>query len=287
MFVVTGQIDTQSVDNVIFALQALGANRLPATAMAVMQATQLAQQRWIDNSTGAFKRSTGDYLQGILDGLEYPYDDDVYKGAVVNASRHAKWIEEGTSAWDMKKMLFTSAQVRISAKGKRYLIIPFRHGTPSAGSQEGGRGINRATLSTMPQSVYKMVRAMAPSRQLTGMKVPNPAAGGRAAIRYTYHWGGKLKASDLAAAGVDQTNRRPHWKSSPYTGMVRFPRESSTGQHTYLTFRVMHEDSKGWLHPGTPPKWLAKKTATEIEAAVVRLIEIGFDTDMRNFLGQA
>lgn len=287
MFIVTGQIDTQRVDDVIFALQALGGNRLPATAMAVMQSAQIAQQRWIDNTVGAFKRSTGDYLQGIMDGLEYPYEGDIYTAAVINASLHAKWIEEGTPAHDMKRMLFTSAQVRISAKGKRYLIIPFRHGTPSAGSHEGGRGTNRATLQTMPKSIYAMVKTMAPSRQLTGMKVPNPAAGNRNAIRYTYHWGGKLKASDLAAAGVDQTNRRPHWKSSPYTGMVRFPRDSSTGQHTYMTFRVMHEDSTGWLHPGTPPKWLARKTANEIEPAVVRLIEIGFDTDMRNFMGQA
>jgi len=287
MFTVTGQVDTQRVDDVIFALQSLGANRLPATAMAVMQATQLAQQRWIDNTTGAFRRSTGDYLQGIMDGLLYPYEDDIYTGAVINAAPHAKWIEDGTPAHDMKKMLFTSAQVRISAKGKRYLIIPFRHGTPSAGSHEGGRGTNRATLQTMPPAIYAMMRSKAPSRQLTGMKVPNPAAGYRNAIRYTYHWGGKLKASDLAAAGLDQTNRRPHWKSSPYAGMVRFPRDSSTGQHTYMTFRVMHEDSTGWLHPGTPPKNLARKTAIEIEPAVVRLIEIGFDTDMRNFMGQA
>lgn len=286
MFEVTAQVDAKGIDDVIFALQAIGANRLPATAQAVLQSTQLAQQRWIDNAEGAFKYPTGDYLAGIHDGLEYPYENDVYRGAVINTVPHAKWIEHGTPAHDMKKMLFTSAKVRISAKGKRYLIIPFRHGTPSAGSHEGGHGTSRATLRTMPQSIYHMARKLPASRQLTGRKVPNPAAGGRDAIRYTYHWGGKLTPGDMAAVGVGTLNKRPHWKSSPYAGMVRFPAHENTGQHTYRTFRVMHEDSKGWLHPGTPPKNLAQKTATEIQPAVVRLIEMGFNADMQNIMGR-
>jgi len=286
MFNVTAQVETKRLADVVFALQALGANKLPATAQAVERSTAAVQQRWIDNSEGAFKRPKGDYLQGIKDGLQYPYEQDVYKGAVINTVRHAEWVEHGTPAHDLKRALYTSAQVRISAKGKRYLIIPFRHGTPSAGSHEGGVGTNRATLQTMPQAVYAMAKNMNRSRMAGAYQVHNPATN-KTAIRYSYQWASKLTQGDLDAAGIGDKNRRPHWKSSPYAGMVRFPRHEATGQSTYLTFRVMHEDSNGWMHPGTPPLNLAKKTADEMNPVVVRIIEMGFDTDMRNFLGVA
>ncbi len=287
MFNVTAHVDTKRLDDVIFALQALGANRLPATAQAVETSTKAVQQRWIDNTEGAFKYPTGSYLAGIQDGLEYPYERDIYKGAVINTVPYAQWIEHGTPAHDMKRMLFTSTKVRISAKGKRYLIIPFRHGTPSAGSHEGGIGESRATLRTMPKAVYAMAKNLGRSRMAGAYYVNNPAAGNTPVIRYSYQWSNKLTQGDLNVAGLGNVNRRPHWKSSPYAGMVRFPRHEATGQSQYMTFRVMHEDSTGWIHPGTPPKNLAKKTADEMAPVVVRIIEKGFDTDMRNYLGQA
>jgi len=286
MFNLTAHVEHQRLDDVVFALQALGENKLPATANAVERATGAVQQRWIDNAKGAFHRTSGDYLQGIYDGLQYPYERDIYKGAVFNTVPHADWVENGTPAHDMKKALFTSSQVRISAKGKRYLIIPFRHGTPSRGSHEGGVGQQRATLRTMPQAIYAMAKNLNRSRMISARQVNNPVNGGTA-IRYSYQWGGKLSGKALEDAGLTDVGRRPHWKSSPYAGMVRFPRDKNTGQSTYVTFRVMHEDSTGWIHPGTPPMKLAEKTAREMEPVVKQIIEMGFDQDIRGFFGQS
>ena len=282
MIQVTAQIDDKRLDDLILAYQAVGADRLPATANAVQVSTVMVKKRWIANAMGAFVRSRGDYVQGIVDGEVYPYEGDIYKGAVINTVPYARWIEEGTPSHDMKAMLFTSTKVRISAKGKRYLIIPFRHGTPSKGSHEGGVGTDRATLQTMPQSVYAMAKNLAPSRRTGSFEVHNPATG-QPVIRHSYQWGGKLTESALAQMGLQNLSRRPHWKSSPYAGMVRFPRDNQST--LYMTFRVMHEDSTGWIHPGTPAMWLARKTAEEMQPVVVNLIERGFMSDLHGYMG--
>lgn len=259
---------------------------MPATATAVRQSTSMVQRRWIDNAKGAFSRPSGAYLQGIMDGDEYPYEGDIYRGAVINNAPHARWVEEGTPAHDMKAMLHTSNKVRISAKGKRYLIIPFRHGTPSAGSHEGGRGEKRATLQTMPQSVYAMAKGLDPSYRTGSREVINPVTN-QPVVRHSYKWGGRLSANALADMGLQNLSRRPHWKSSPYQGMVRFPRDDKSGQSLYMTFRVMSEDSTGWIHPGTPPKWLARQTAEEMQPIIVKVIERGFVKDVKQFMGIA
>ena len=147
MYKITATVDEQKLADVIFALEALGANRLPNTAQAVNQSTEAVQQRWIDNSKNAFKRPTGAYMAGIENGLNYPFDNDIYKGAVINTAPHASAIEHGQQPYDMKRALFTSPKVRISKKGKRYLIVPFRHGAPGAGGKEA------STLPTMPKNI--------------------------------------------------------------------------------------------------------------------------------------
>lgn len=286
MFQVTAKLDDKKLDDLIFALQAVGANRLPGMADAVRLSTSMVMRRWIENSKGAFKRPSGgadSYMMRIEKGMTYPFEGDIYKGAVINNSPHARWIEEGTKRHDMKEMLWTSAKVRISAEGKRYLIIPFRHGTPSKGSHEGGVGTKRATLQTMPQSIYARVRGLTPSYRVASTKTINPVTGAPV-IRHSYKWGGRLSAVDMALAGIENLSRRPHWKSSPYVGMVRFPRDGGKS-NLYMTFRVMSEGSTGWWHPGTPAMHLAKKTAEQMQPIVVALIQRGFMQDLRGFMG--
>ena len=165
MLRITSVIDHDKLEGVIVALETCGVRKLPNTSRAVQESTVIVQQRWIDNAMGAFRRPTGSYLLGIEKGLSYPYQNDEYRGAVINDAPHARFIEDGTPVHDMKKMLWTSNKVRISKKGKRYLIIPFRHGTPSSGSSEGGKGTERATLQTMPKSVSKVAKDLGISHQ--------------------------------------------------------------------------------------------------------------------------
>jgi len=281
MLQITPVIDHDKLEGVIVALETFGVRKLPNTSKAVHQSTEMVQQRWIDNASGAFHRPTGAYLLGIQEGLNYPYQNDEYRGAVINTAPHARFVEEGTKMHDMKKMLWTSDKVRISKKGKRYLIIPFRHGTPSAGSHEGGKGTQRATLQTMPKSIHEMAKNLSISRQTGASLRTNPATG-RPVIRHTYQWGGRLKAQDLSAAGLSGLNKKTNWKSSPYANMVKMGGE---GQTTYMTFRIMHEDSKGWIHPGTPPRKIAEKTWNEMKPVVQIVIGDAAEKDFRMLMG--
>lgn len=281
MLQITPVIDHDKLEGVIVALETFGVRKLPNTSRAVHQSTVMVQQRWIDNAMGAFHRPTGKYLLGIEEGLSYPFNNDEYRGAVINDSPHARFVEDGTNRHDMKSALWTSNKVRISKKGKRYLIIPFRHGTPSSGSHEGGKGAARATLQTMPKSVYEMAKTLSISRQ-TGASVKRNNPTGRPVIRHGYQWGDRLKAQDLNIAGLGGLNKRTNWKSSPYAGMVKM---NDKGQTTYMTFRIMHEDSKGWIHPGTPPNKIVERTWNEMQPVVQAAIGNAAEKDFRMLMG--
>jgi len=282
MFEITAQVDTRLLNDVIYALEAMGDDRLPSTAKAVQDATYAIQQAWIDNSKGAFKRASGSYIAAIEQGAQYPYAGDIFRGAVINTAPHASAIEHGSRAWDMKKMLHTSSKARRSAKGKLYMIIPFRHGTPGS-----------VSLKPMPKAVYAGARKLTTSR-LTGTKqvdnqFGNPITKGKFKFgtRLNSNVGIRTKTLNKAQAGQAGV-KNPYsytWKSSPYKGMVKFPRHSSAGGSQYMTFRVMHEDSKGWIHPGTQPYHLAQRTAVKMTNPTLQMIEAGFNADLRLLLG--
>jgi hypothetical protein len=275
---VSVKLDDGRLRQVIFALQALGDMRLPETAKSVFQSTEIIQRRWIDNAKGAFLHSTGGYLLAIQDGLQYPFQGDIYKGAVVNTAPYAIWVEKGTPPHDMKKALHTSAKARRAKDGTLYLIIPFRHGTPSA-------GVDRATMQTMPKEIYAMAKALPMSVRTGSYNAISPNTGGSTA-RHTYAFGGRLTKADVGNWGQrSQIAPKYTWKSSPYQGMVRFP-QGKTGSE-YITFRVMSEKSKGWFHGGTAPKPLAAQTAQQTNPVCVALINAGFKRDLQNLLAQA
>lgn len=287
MYTLTTTVDNAKLTDVIFALSALGANRMPATANAVRTATEAVQQRWIDNSMRAFKKPTGGYILGIDDGLIYPHENDVYKGAVFNNVPYASAIEHGRQPYDMKRALYTSSKVKISKKGKRYLIIPFRHGVPRAGGKPS------ATLQTMPQNIYQRAKKL-PFTSRIGSSIKdgvtrniyaNPA-GSTGRLQGVGDQGRRSQIAVRNPKDLTKFIRRANpytWKTSPYENMIRVPRDT-TGHGYYMTFRIMHQDSKGWIHPGTPPMKLAEKTAREMDVVVQAIITDGFKTDL-NLLG--
>lgn len=168
-------------------------------------------------------------------------------------------IETGRPARDMKKMLQTSKKVRAASggphKGQRYLIIPFRHNTPS-GSGEG------AYAPQMPADIYLKAKVLAPSKILppgTIKSAQRLSASGHMVAQHSYQWGGRLPAG-LAP------KLAPHHKSDPYAGMVRFNTSvGKTKSSAYLTFRVMGEWSQGWVVKARPGLYLAKGVAEGLQ----------------------
>ena len=175
-----------------------------------------------------------------------------FSGEITSDYQYVEDIESGRPPYDLKRMLQTSSKVRTSKKGKRYLVIPFRHNTP--GSSAMG--------PAMPKAVYAQARNL----EASTISSSSSKAGGRA----KYIWGGRLGKQSafprqLARHGPGLTRAAEH-KSGRYDGMVRM--DTSTGKSkssAYLTFRVMIEGSSGWILPARPGQWIAKKVADNLQ----------------------
>lgn len=260
-------------DDIIHALEIFGGGILPHTAEAVDRAADSVVGIWSQVASGAFKHTTGLYIHGIERGKIYPFNGDKFHSAVINTLPHAKILEDGYGSFDMKKMLRTSHQVRISKKGKRYLIIPFRHG-----------------IGGMPKKVYAEAKELTISHRTGIHREPSIQGAksfkqarlqliqghprGKFAYRFRSDWGGKLKQGTVEGGTPKK-----------YIGMVRFPREQwETTGTKYLTFRVMSEDSEGWIHPGIPPMKIAQRSLNASKFPVQRLIQQGFEEDKKEFV---
>lgn len=176
-----------------------------------------------------------------------------FEWEIVSDYKYVEDIERGRPARDLKVMLNTSMKVRVSAKGKRYLIIPMRHNTPGSG----------AHARPMPKAVYREARGLSASAvtghgtRLSGTGAWDIKTKAPARVRARkYLWGDRL------AAGVVPKMKKAH-KTDLYAGMVRF--KESSGGSTYMTFRVMSENSGGWIVPAKPGLWLAKTVAESLE----------------------
>lgn len=188
------------------------------------------------------KPRSGAYMRSI-----HIVDHGPFYKEIRSNSPYAESIEGGTEAYDMKRMLQTSHKTRISKKGKRYLIIPFRHKTSGA--------LN----SAMPLHVHEAAMVLRPSRvKSSNRRQVATSVRGRALYltNRTYRWGDRLPAGMTSKL-------KSHHKTDIHAGMVKM-QDASKGSTTYMTFRVMSEDSKGWLRAAVPGAYPAKQTADKL-----------------------
>lgn len=121
----------------------------PHLAFAVQQVASKIYRQWLGYAqgeplpTGKITPRSGAYLKSIA----LTQKNDLLWEVASNAP-YAGAIEYGTAAYDMKQALLTSAKVRRTSKGKRYLIIPFRHGTGTG----SGKGISFGSNVMTPKS---------------------------------------------------------------------------------------------------------------------------------------
>lgn len=250
---------------------------LPAVFPALAEALQLiaerAMKRWQAYANGAtlpngraLHLRSGSYARSIQ---MRQTGDMAY--CVEATAPHAEAIESGAPARDMKLALNTSVKVRLTKAGKRYLIIPFRWGTPGT---VGFRNV-------MPPEVHALASQFRASRVLGSAQVPNAIGVHDIAThrpvmitRRKYTWGDRLPA------GLGQ-RMRPHHKTDPYAGMVRF--DAPTGGHSrYLTFRTMVEGSSGWIRGAQPGYWIARTVTEEVERGARAVLEAALETDIRS-----
>jgi hypothetical protein len=224
---------------------------------------ETGRQRWQEAALRAplWEGERAAYAASITTRMTGPY-----AGEIVSDYKYVEDIETGRPAYDMKRMLNTSMKVRVSKKGKRYLIIPIRHNTPGS----------TAHAPAMPKNVYAAARQLAPSRitghgrRLSGTGAYHIPSRSPYTVRSRqYAWGGRLEA------GHDR--KLLPGKKDRYAGMVRFAAGKGS---TYLTFRVMVEGSSGWVKRPKPGLHIAKAVAQSLERDAASLFPQALATDL-------
>jgi hypothetical protein len=231
-----------------------GAGIFANLSAAVQAVVETGEERWKAAALKAplwdgERRAYADSIQGRMTGP--------FSGEIVSSYKYVQDIESGRPPYDMKRMLDTSPKVRVSKKGRRYLIIPFRHNTPG----------QSALAVPMPKAVHAEARNLAASQivghgvRRSGLNASDIKTRRPMEVRARrYVWGGRL------GAGM-APKLKPQHKSDPYAGMVRFKANNPGGSRssTYLTFRVMAEGSSGWVIGARPGLWIARAVSESLQ----------------------
>lgn len=271
MSVLTLGADLPNLDGILKALgQAKDGHNLPYTKEAVRAVTtDLVQRTWIEYASGAtvsysggtfqVHSVSGEYVRSIQDGLRFPED---LTGEVFSTSPYGAVIETGQPARDMKAQLLGSPKAKTGKDGKKYITIPFRHGTPGA-----------VGMQAMPKNVYNQAKTLGFSRRnnilkswFTGQK---------------YTWGGKLgdSAQGQRSHSGNHPGARYTWKSGMYSGMVR---TGKSGHAQYMTFRRISENSdpRSWQFPAVKPRPIREAVIENTREEAIELIRRGFEMDL-------
>lgn len=163
-------------------------------------------------------------------------------------------IEEGMEPYDMKPGLLGSKKivgtgsrageswVRTSKKGKKYAAVPFEH--KSKAKPSGDLGTDLKTIVAL-------------NRQGKAQSITKT---------FKDDFGKPITGKVATASGPDLP---PNLQN-----LTKFQHVSENGRvsNVYMTWRMVHEDSSGWMHPGHPGYHFFDKVEKEIEAEIKNII---------------
>ncbi len=251
----------------------INAQVLPLMHQAVKAVAQQTSTNWQERVMRA-KLWSGE-KDAYASSIKWEMTGD-FTAVVSSDYKYAGDIEVGRPPRDLKKMLDTSNKVRRTKDGRRFLVIPMRHNTA------GNNAIGRA----MPASVNALAQNMAPSKIRDEGQRPSgqvtklsPTAGMSPSRKQTpylsnistkqemtvasrnYSWGDRISRAQLKAAGASIVDQKR------YQGMVRMSTSTPGGKKSsaMLTFRIMMENSRGWVIPAQPGQYLARDTVTDMQ----------------------
>lgn len=244
----------------------------PMISKAVNAVGQDTRNKWMEEVYRA-KLWSGE-KDAYAQSIRWEFQPGAMSGYVITDYKYAQEIETGRPARDLKKMLNTSLKVRRTEKGKRFLVIPFRHGTAGTNTNPMPAAINKLASQMSKSSVTgaglrpvgEVTRlspksGMHPSAKQTPFLSNPKTKQASMTARMSYAWGDRLSRAALIQSGASKA------EAKRYAGMVRMETSTPGGAKSsaFMTFRVMHESSKGWIIPAQPGLYLAKKTADEMK----------------------
>lgn len=247
----------------------------PNQAHAVKHLARAAHLRWLEYASGKRALPNGKQLQAVsgtyLSSIRIEEDGEM-RYVIYSDDPKAEWIEEGFPAFDMKKMLRTSDQARVSKDGTRYMYIPFRHKTQGASV-----GL---VMPQVAESWWLSPTRPKASSVVTGHYLEPSANSAGKTTRRTYSWGDRLTRGELEGIGIDPDSQ----VGQRLEGMVRFQNNEDRGGQ-YVTFRVMSEKSSGWLMPKRDGAFPAKAAFEWVQQHYERVMRTALEEDVKNLGG--
>ena len=187
-------------------------------------------------------------------------DGQTLKQSVVTTMKFARQIENGCGPFDMKPALLGGPKAKISKKGNRYNIIPFRHGTSSDFAPN-------SNFKPMPKDIYQQARELKASVK-AGSKMK---------------WGGRLTGTEGKYGPGENPSTGYQHKNGKYEGMVRVEKTyRAATQSKYLTFRVVSDlsDPLSWFHPGYQAHHIAKSVSDYCRPGIETLLKEAATADL-------
>lgn len=217
-----------------------------AVAEAINTTLLVIKDKWQQEAQNKLNSTRMDYLMGLnFDSIEYPFENDPFKGAVTLLGKWPNMLEQGFPAFDMKTG-FAGSSKRIATKGGGWLLrIPMRHSTPGAFLH--GR--------PMPPDIY-------------------------AAARRLPHWG-SLRVS----GGEQTSWTGYQHRSNIYDRLTRVQHNyGSRTQSTYMTWRTVsnNSDPKSWWHPGFVGVHIAESLESFAKTTFQRVLNINMNQVFQN-----
>jgi hypothetical protein len=288
-------LDIEGWGDFMGRMDMLSSGKFPAFEASLNQIAEMAKSEWqsyangelIPGSGRRLKMPDGKYAASIQMKQTGPFAWVVWTDYLP-----ARWLEYGTSSYDMKEThpYGTKGRVAIGKDGRAYpyLIVPFRHFTPDskqytglvksnadlAGELKGGR--------VLPSDLYRALLTGMEAGDIAKSKVrnrQNTPAGTAISSTSPNFWGEQIK-------------RRKYWWGSRITdtghrnleGMVIMDTASGLSQKysSYLTFRVISTRSAPdkWIHPGMKAMNMTQHVVANIRDMANEAATAGIKVDM-------
>jgi hypothetical protein len=178
-----------------------------------------------------------------------------------------RMIEEGATAFDMKKKMLASPKAKTNKSGGKYLTVPFRFGTPDA------VGESDVFSNIMPQGVYEVAKA----EEVNIPTVGGSKSAGLTVDKLPVQYQKPATRKEIRDSEGKLLFKAYTHKGSIYEGVTKNT-DAVTGQNTYNSFRRVSENSDpdAWIHKGIEQYNLVSKALsnfnqeTEVQVAMNR-----------------
>lgn len=245
----------------------------------------LVQAQWV--ALAGEHADTGFYGSALAFERLYPFEGSRTAVAVINSAPYAAVLEEGHAGFHLASKIDWSAAVargtaKVTKSGKRFLRIPFQHGSPVTAT--GGASTSRLR-NAMTRAEYREARALF-SEDEERRKLA------RARLREAGTWMSRayslpsVPPALRAKAEASESQPGYTWRARSLEGLTRKEHVGAGGvkSSTYLTFRTLTEDSAGWFVPPFAGYRYAERTVDLVREQVRDLVEQAARADVESLI---